>query len=65
MKIKEKQPLKLTEKKNILKGFIKFFLKKIINEMTLNVIKEMFPNNQEINHLIDDFNLMNGKNHKG
>ena len=32
--------------------------------MTLNVIKEMFPNNQEINHLIDDFNLMNGKNHK-
>ena len=61
MKIKEKQLLKLIEKKkNILKSFI-IFSKKNIDENTLNAIKEMFPNNQEINHLIDDFNEMNGK----
>ena len=41
--------------------FHQIFSKKNIDENTLNAIKEMFPNNQEINHLIDDFNEMNGK----
>ena len=41
--------------------FHHIFSKKNVDENNLNAIKEMFPNNQEINHLIDDFNEMNGK----
>lgn len=44
--------------------FHQIFSKKNIDENTLNTIKEMFPNNPEINNLIDDYNEMNGNFNK-
>ena len=39
--------------------FSKIFQKKTIDENTLKTIQQMFPNNQEINRLINDFNEIN------
>ena len=42
-----------------MKNFLEFSKKKTIDENTLKTIQQMFPNNQEINRLINDFNEIN------